>query len=402
MFANGSGGLGSFHADVLGANPSDDASKRSLIEEIKGRAKSSITNGNFPEAVTLYTKAIEVCPAAEEGISNPPLAILHANRSMCHLSMNKTDEAIVDADAAVALDADYLKAYYRQATAHMKKNTAASLIKAEEALRAGLAKKEDDKELVAQMNKLQQPKQPAPAAAAVASSSSSSSSSSSKTTTTTTRVAPSSSSTSSSKSTKMQEDDDDNDEDEVGASSSSSLRGYKTTSDGRKTTFFNNELDEQTKALIGNIAPKKLEAAPEAAAAAAEANAAAAAAGSSAWNAAGTFESVDFSPWAFSRLSELLVGVAASGGLRVSEVDSLTGDAQIICARGKRKHVYDYVAVLKWQQGDTAASGTIEINDITADGDYEFEVKGGGGAGKALLGAVSDALNRFREEFRTK
>ena len=36
------------------------------------------------------------------------------------------------------------------------------------------------------------------------------------------------------------------------------IRGYKLTTDGRKTTFFNNEMDEQTKALIGDIAPQKI------------------------------------------------------------------------------------------------------------------------------------------------
>ena len=36
------------------------------------------------------------------------------------------------------------------------------------------------------------------------------------------------------------------------------MRGYKVDSQGRKTTFFNNELDDKTKALIGDIAPKKV------------------------------------------------------------------------------------------------------------------------------------------------
>merc|ERR1711991_817101 len=37
------------------------------------------------------------------------------------------------------------------------------------------------------------------------------------------------------------------------------LRGYKKTSDGRTTSYFNNELDEETKSLIGNIAPKRID-----------------------------------------------------------------------------------------------------------------------------------------------
>ena len=67
------------------------------------------------------------------------------------------------------------------------------------------------------------------------------------------------------------------------------IRGYKLTSDGRKTTFFNNELDEKTKALIGSIAPQKIKTVPGAC----DANGGVGVGGGSAWNAAGTFESVD-------------------------------------------------------------------------------------------------------------
>lgn len=38
------------------------------------------------------------------------------------------------------------------------------------------------------------------------------------------------------------------------------VRGYKLTSDGRKTSFFNNELTDEAKALIGDIAPKPINA----------------------------------------------------------------------------------------------------------------------------------------------
>ena len=64
------------------------------------------------------------------------------------------------------------------------------------------------------------------------------------------------------------------------------IRGYKLTTDGRKTTFFNNEMDEQTKALIGDIAPQKILHVEEK-------NVPVVPGGGSAWNAAGTFESVD-------------------------------------------------------------------------------------------------------------
>ena len=70
------------------------------------------------------------------------------------------------------------------------------------------------------------------------------------------------------------------------------IRGYKLTTDGRKTTFFNNEMDEQTKALIGDIAPQKIENLEGVMAQGVNASMSVSN-GSSAWNAAGTFESVD-------------------------------------------------------------------------------------------------------------
>ena len=37
------------------------------------------------------------------------------------------------------------------------------------------------------------------------------------------------------------------------------VRGYKKLADGRTTTYFNNELSEEDKKLIGSIAPKKID-----------------------------------------------------------------------------------------------------------------------------------------------
>ena len=68
------------------------------------------------------------------------------------------------------------------------------------------------------------------------------------------------------------------------------MKGYKKTADGRTTTYFNNDLSEEAKALIGDIAPKKLE--PPAAAAVPGAEAVGGNA-ASAWNKAGTWESRD-------------------------------------------------------------------------------------------------------------
>lgn len=72
----------------------------------------------------------------------------------------------------------------------------------------------------------------------------------------------------------------------------SNMRGYKTTADGKVTTFFHNELSEEAKALIGDIAPKKIEA-DQAIAAGVENCDKASGNDVSAWNKAGTWESRD-------------------------------------------------------------------------------------------------------------
>ena len=97
--------IGGFHNDVLDAVPIDDESSMKLIEEIKNRAKGSISSQNYPVAITLYSKAIDICPPNSQGAR----AILLSNRSLCHFSMSNLDSAIDDADNSILADSSYLK-----------------------------------------------------------------------------------------------------------------------------------------------------------------------------------------------------------------------------------------------------------------------------------------------------
>ena len=45
----------------------------------------------------------------------------------------------------------------------------------------------------------------------------------------------------------------------TGVQEKDKFRGYKTLSDGRKTTYFNMERTEEEKALIGDITPKRID-----------------------------------------------------------------------------------------------------------------------------------------------
>lgn len=408
-----SGGLGNYHADVLNATPIGSDAIGRLTEEIKGRAAGSIKNGNYPEAITLYSKAIEV-QQQQQG-SESVIAILHANRSMCHLKMGNAVLAHQDAETAIASDANYLKGYYRCGVSLVALK---QFSKAREILRAGLALKPDDRELREQLDKLvgmdestPAPVPPATGSGAIkaAGSNSGNSTSGNSTSKSASGVVATSAAAA---------DKDDGEIDGV-------FRGYKKTSDGRTTTFFNNELDAATRELIGDIAPKKLEAEAAVSAALPASNGS----GGSAWNAAGTFESVNWTKWATGRLKELLLEVAvtpeAACAVTVTEVGQLEGDAEIVSNRGKVKRIYDFSLTLKWRlttgasSSALAATGAMEVRDVTADEDYEVgdckaddgitspvlqelvrkHIKSSSGA---LQLALFAALHTFAEEFKSK
>jgi tetratricopeptide (TPR) repeat protein len=238
--------IGSFHNDVLHAQPTDDASRWQLINEIKNRAKGSIGSRNFPEAITLYNKAIEICPVSEEASgdqnSSKEKAILFANRSMCWFSMKKFLDAESDASEAIKLDGSYVKAYYRKTVALVGLNR---LSEAREAVRAGLTLKPDDKELLAQLAAVESAIAKGGSAADTGSSKSSASTSSATKTVAASSSSkvenkPSSSSVASADPAKktdgMQVVEEDEEE--------GTFRGYKKREDGRVTTFFNHDLDE--------------------------------------------------------------------------------------------------------------------------------------------------------------
>ena len=108
----------------------------------------------------------------------------------------------------------------------------------------------------------------------------------------------------------------------------------------------------------------------------------------------------------------------------VKDVKSLEGDAHISSARGKRKHIYDFKAEIEWEMnvsfadGPTHyASGTLFIDDISGDLDYEMSVKVDNSVSGHLMALVSSyikaenlglqpaliqALNSFHSEFKKK
>jgi tetratricopeptide (TPR) repeat protein len=276
-----------------------------LIEEIKDRAKRSIGVKNYPEAIQLYSKAIEL---------QPDDAILFSNRSMCYCQMNKGGEALEDSEKSILRDPNYAKAYYRKGSALL---VLKNLIGAKAAFEDGLKLAPGDQSFISQLDKIRV----LPAVTETPIPVSTKSSASFPKLSSPFAPAPASAAPVSDSNDSQSTPGEDIPE-------SSAFRGYKKTADGRVTTFFNNELDDETKALIGDIAPKKIDPNQSSLGSSTPTG------GESVWNKAGTWEERVHTPWALQRLRELIeaisIPVSEGGGGAISLKGlSLSGDAQV-------------------------------------------------------------------------
>ncbi|CAI4223253.1 unnamed protein product [Auanema sp. JU1783] len=78
-------------------------------DKIRLEANQFFKDQAYDVAIELYTMAIEYNPTAT----------LYANRSMAYLKKELYGSALEDSDSAIALDRNFIKAYYRRATANM-------------------------------------------------------------------------------------------------------------------------------------------------------------------------------------------------------------------------------------------------------------------------------------------
>ena len=94
----------------------------------------------------------------------------------------------------------------------------------------------------------------------------------------------------------------------IESKSSFEMKGYKMTSDGRKTTYFNREITEEEKVLLGDSTPKPLSSTTSSVTNSKEGSIKPVATSStgSAWNTAGTWEERNVTAWAIKHVKELL------------------------------------------------------------------------------------------------
>ncbi|GLD98104.1 hypothetical protein PINS_up006801 [Pythium insidiosum] len=374
------------HSDVLHATPTDADSLVRLVEELKRRGNAAFQKKSYEEAEVLYSKAIEV------NTTNVQLNqhIFYANRSASRCAMGKAELALEDANSCLALDQTYVKGFFRKAQAlkGLKRfEEALAIVEYAQGVEpnnktfATLANElKDLAQKQAEAAKQAPPQQP-------------------QSTPKVTRieVVENEANSAATKQTNGVDKVVIDDEEIVGH-----VRGYKKLADGRVTTFFNNELTDEAKRLIGDIAPKKVEDPNLVQIKNVE--------GGSAWNVGNTFEEKDMTAWAKTTIEGLLSGISTPlgsipGTIKVTEVSELKGDASIAVVRGKKRYIFDFTFALSCtatlEDGSTV-DGELRFLDASADagGDYDVEVvvpsRYQSDAGKAVHAAMSSLSSPFR------
>jgi len=378
------------HADVLGEEPTDDAAKMRLLEEVKNRAKGAFQQKDMPSAELLYGKAISILDCMP---GSKKEATLYSNRAMVRLNLAKVEGALEDANKCLALDPTFPKGWHRKAQALLRQNEWDDAMAAAEEgrkLEPGnkafgelIEKAQADK--VKDITDKQRLKRDAQDVKVELHNAS------------TARAPP-----------KPKSADDAN-----------SMRGYKTTSDGKTTSYFHTEITEEAKRLIaeqGYGTPKKIERSAE------DTDVKG---GGSQWNQAGTYEEKGMMNWIKDSL-KALVGIefpipTGSGGvIKTTGVDAITGDASISCSRGKRRHLMDVSFEVEFEAtlGDQTGKGKIQYSEVSCGEDQpEVKVDVDGStspvvqevfqafvksAGQGLQPLVTKALTKIIDEYKEK
>eukprot|EP00510_Aplanochytrium_minuta_P009052 CAMPEP_0184057032 /NCGR_PEP_ID=MMETSP0956-20121227/8182_1 /TAXON_ID=627963 /ORGANISM="Aplanochytrium sp, Strain PBS07" /LENGTH=393 /DNA_ID=CAMNT_0026351273 /DNA_START=151 /DNA_END=1329 /DNA_ORIENTATION=- len=357
MNSSGDRLAGAAHNDVLNVDPKTDDERARLVDEIKRRGNAAFKVRSLPEAITLYSRAIELAPMT---------VALWGNRSMAQAKMGKFKEALTDAEKCIVLDPSWAKGYYRKAQAcsgledfDSAQNSYEKVLELDPKNKAALKELETVK-----LKKKKQLEAPKPTE-----------SDEPKKVFVSKKIVTDKGKNKEGNSSKKKAKDVD-----------LSLRGYRTLPDGRKTTFFNMQRTEEELKLIGENKPQKLDDAAVAQNSSTKQG--------SAWNEGGTFEEVDLNSWATKNLHELVENVKcdiSTNGknvtLKVKSLSDLEGDASKTFTRGEQRKIFDFNFNVEWtaecksEEGKSlTVSGTLFYpdfsGDVAASGDsFECELR---------------------------
>mmetsp|Transcript_19937 Transcript_19937/g.43500 ORF Transcript_19937/g.43500 Transcript_19937/m.43500 type:complete len:990 (-) Transcript_19937:3-2972(-) len=120
--------LSSPHSDVLSpaaltaSSSSPEEATRRLLDEIKRRAKACVMTKDWYWADKLYARGIELLEglddddgggSGDDSNKKEELAILHSNRSLTLFHLTQLSQSQIEAQTAIDLNPDYVKAYWR-------------------------------------------------------------------------------------------------------------------------------------------------------------------------------------------------------------------------------------------------------------------------------------------------
>lgn len=86
-------------------------------EKFKEEGNTSLKANDFDKAVEFYTKAIDVALGEGSRVPQSKLSVYYANRAFANIKLENYGLAIPDAEASIANNKDYEKAYLRLAFA---------------------------------------------------------------------------------------------------------------------------------------------------------------------------------------------------------------------------------------------------------------------------------------------
>lgn len=340
------------HRDILNAEiPEDGAKKQQLLDELKSRAKGSFQCKDLLSAEALYARAIEC---------NDKDHLLYSNRAAVRLLLTKNDGALRDTERCLKLEPTFIKGHYRKAQAlHRLKKFKDGI----DACKIALDMHSDNVEIKSLQGEIQkawekdiEEKKKFNAEAQ--------------------EVRPDLPKPEPTRIPLTRPDNEKKKEAKKEGTDEQKMRGYKTTAEGKTTSYFHTDITDEAKKLIADAGfgkPQKLDGPVEEPTKTGM---------GSAWNSAGTFEEKQYSKWFKEKVravinSDTIVTLPNDLPCLDLTLDSVYGDASIACTRGKVKYIHDISLDLKWKfetEDGKKGEGTAKFEN-DGDGDYDVVVE---------------------------
>lgn len=383
------------HNDVLLAEPTGEEEREKVVAELKSRGNAAFKARRPEEALLLYSRAIEL---------NATNHALFGNRSAVNEMLGRGEDALKDAESAITNKPDWAKGYFRKGKAlRVLKRYRDSKNAFIEALNiepdSKVLKKAVDAASKLEVKMEAEAKAKAEQDAKDAEESKSKGNGGGAAPVTIVRK---SSSAKKPESNVVKSGEKD-----------MSLRGYKKTADGRTTSFFHRDIDDEAKKLIGSIAPKKIDA--KASDASSAATAVASSNSASVWNQGGTYEERSASSWAREYITDALLKTTCRGPLdgsicKFTKVTSMEGDASLILRKQEKRYVFDWELEVDFEvlskDGTVEHTGTFTCADFDSEAQASCEIvakiKSGVTAEAktwAKRGTLAEPVNKIWKEF---